>query len=368
VSGTEATRDALGERISYAQSWEDPRVLQAGLQVGSDDRVLSVCAAGDNSFALAIAGAESVTAIDLSAPQIALAKLKLAAAVALDVERFRSFLGVGPIGQRVFLYHEIRPSLDEDVRAYWDANEEWIRLGVIGCGRFEQYLATFRTRLLPLVHRKSTIEQFLACQTVDEQRRFYDAHWNTWRWRSLFRLFFSRTVMQRSGRSAAQFAHVDGPVSAAFLKRVEYGMCALPIATNPFLQWMLAGKYTDPENSQPYLSEQGHSALVDAADRIRFVHSDLMTHLQASTAGTYTAFNYSDVPEYLSEAETQSLLAATADASQSGGRIAYWNLLVPRHRPDALADRLTRNEALGTRLLATDRAFVYGGFQVETVR
>ena len=124
-----------------------------GLSVGPSDRVLSICAAGDNSFALAIAGAESVTAIDLSGPQIALAKLKLAAAVAFDVERFRSFLGVGPIGQRVFLYHELRDALDDDVRAFWDGHEEWIRTGVLGCGKFERYLATFRTRLLPHGHR-----------------------------------------------------------------------------------------------------------------------------------------------------------------------------------------------------------------------
>ena len=145
-------------------------------------------------------------------------------------------------------------------------------------------------------------------------------------------------------------------------------MCTLPIATNPFLQWMLAGRYSDPERSQPYLSERGHAALVGAADRIRFVHADLMTHLRESKAGTYTAFNYSDVPEYLSEAETEALLSASVDASQPGGRIAYWNLLVPRHRPVSLADRLDRDEPLGARLLKSDRAFVYGGFQVETVR
>ncbi len=368
MSGTEATREALGDRISYAQSWEDPAVLQAGLSVGPGDRVLSICAAGDNSFALAIAGADSVTAIDLSAPQIALAKLKLAAAVAFDVERFRSFLGLGPIGQRVFLYHEIRASLDAETRAFWDAHEEWIRLGVLGCGKFEQYLATFRTRLLPLVHRRRTVDAFLACSTVSEQRELFDSRWNTWRWRALFRVFFSQRVMERSGRSPAQFAHVDGPVSSEFLSRAEHAMTELPVASNPFLQWMLAGAYRDPEQSQPYLSEDGHSKLAAAADRIEFVHDDLLTHMRAAGSGTYTAFNLSDVPEYLSEAETEALLRAAVGASGSGARLAYWNLLVPRHRPESMAELIDRDEALGDRLIKTDRAFVYGGFQVETVR
>lgn len=367
-SGTEATRAALGERISYAQSWEDPAVLQAGLCVGADDDVLSICAAGDNSFALAIAGARSVTAIDLSGPQIALAKLKLVAAQHFDLERFRSFLGVGNIGQRVFLYHELRPQLDEATCSYWDANEALIREGLLGCGKFEGYLGLFRDRLLPLVHRRKTIDAFLDCPDLQSQREFFESRWNNLRWRMLFRVFFSQAVMARSGRSAAQFTHVDGPVSAAFLERTAHVMTEIPVGSNPFLQWIMSGRYRDPEHSQPYLSAAGHKALAEAADRIHFVHDDLIAHLESCEPGTYTAFNLSDVPEYLSEAETEHLLRACAAASQSGGRLAYWNLLVPRWRPESMASVLTRDEALGTRLIRQDRAFVYGAFQVETVR
>ena len=162
MSGTDATRAALGERISYAQCWEDPRMLQEALDVGPQDDVLSICSAGDNAFALAIAGARTVTCIDLSAPQIALAKLKLVAAEKFDLERFRSFLGVGPIGQRVFLYHELRPFLDESTRLWWDSHEAWIRSGLLNCGKFERYLSTFRTRVLPLVHRRKIVDQCFA--------------------------------------------------------------------------------------------------------------------------------------------------------------------------------------------------------------
>jgi len=368
MSGTEDTRDALGGRISYAQSWEDPIVLQRALGVGPDDDVLSICAAGDNSFALAIAGARSVTAIDLSAPQIALAKLKLVAAQHLDLERFRSFLGVGPIGQRVFLYHELRAHIDDPTRLFWDAHEAWIREGILGCGAFEKYLATFRTRLLPLVHRRSTIQALMACTSLEEQRRFFDDKWDSFRWRTLFRVFFSQAVMQRTGRSAAQFAHVDGPVSKAFMARAEHALTELPVSGNPFLAWMLLGTYADVENSHPYLSEAGHAALAQVADRIHFVHDDLVGHLRGCPSDQYSAFNLSDVPEYLSEDETETLLKACVGASKPGARVAYWNLLVPRHRPESMAHQLDRDEELAARLLRSDRAFVYGGFHVETVR
>jgi len=367
-TGTEATRTALGERISYAQSWEDPEVLKAGLRVGLDDDVLSICASGDNSFALAIAGARSVTAIDLSGPQIALAKLKLAAAQHFDVDRFRSFLGVGPIGQRVSLYHDLRSALDDTTREYWDGHEEDIRTGLLACGKFERYLRLFRERALPLVHRRSVVEEFLGCETVQAQQAFFDDQWNTWRWRALFRVFFSRWVMERKGRSAAQFAQVEGSVSRVFLERTAHVMRRIPVKTNPFLGWILTGECQDPEHNQPYLSVDGHRKLAEAADRIRFVHDDLKGHLSRSPHGSYSAFNLSDVPEYLSEPETESLLRACVAAARPGARLAYWNLLVPRWRPESMADVLDRDEPLGEALIQQDRAFFYGSFQVETVR
>ena len=277
-------------------------------------------------------------------------------------ERYRSTTNVVLAGALV------RAALDPVTRAFWDEREAWIREGLIGCGTFERYLATFRKRLLPLVHRRSTVERLMNLETLEEQCRFFEERWDCWRWRLLFRVFFSQAVMQRAGRSVAQFAHVEGSASKAFMARAEHALTALPVADNPYLQWMLLGRYPDPEKIQPYLSTQGHAALVAAADNIQFVHDDLMSHLQACAPGTYTAFNLSVVPEYLSEKETEALLRACVSASKSGGRLAYWNLLVSRYRPESMARLLDRDEELAARLLRSDRAFVYGGFQLETVR
>jgi S-adenosylmethionine-diacylglycerol 3-amino-3-carboxypropyl transferase len=366
MSGTEATRAALGERISYAQVWEDPEVLLSALQIVPGDRVLSICSAGDNAFALAAAGAH-VVAIDLSAPQLALAELKLQAAVHLDLAQFRSFLGLEGLGQRVHLYHGLREHLSPMTREWWDGHEAEIRTGLLNCGRFEHYLRTFRTKALPLVHRRKTVEALLSPKSLDAQQHFFEKHWNTRRWRALFRLFFSQFVMARSGRSPAQFAQVDGPVSAEFMRRAEHVLTKIPIATNPFVQWIMRGEYPDMEQAHPYLSEAGHGLLRAAAGRIEFVHADLVSHLSSQQAGTYQAYNLSNVPEYLSEEEHEALLEAVIAAASPGARLAYWNLLVPRHRPASLAGRLQRHPERAAALLRADRAFVYGGFQLETV-
>lgn len=357
----------LERRLSYAQCWEDPAVLSAALKVSEDDDVLSICSAGDNSFALAIDGARSVTALDLSHPQLALAELKLRAIEAFPADGVYTLLGLNAAGRRVHTYHQLRTSLSERSRAYWDSNEDLIRMGVLSQGRFEQYLDLFRTRLLPLAHRASTVQALLSLPDLNAQQDFFKRRWNTLRWRGLFQVFFSRRVMAALGRSPRHFQYVDGAVSRVFLDRTHHVLTQIPVRSNPFLQWILSGSFADLEQSHPYLSTDGQGKLRAAAQRIQFVAADLEGHLASVAPGTYSAFNYSNVFEYLSAQQHERILELTVRAARPGARIAYWNLLVDRHRPAHMAPVLARQPERAAALLQTDRAFVYGGFHIEQV-
>ncbi|MCP4808110.1 MAG: DUF3419 family protein [Proteobacteria bacterium] len=358
---SELVKTDLANRINYAQCWEDEDILLEALDVGPGDKVLSICSGGDNSIALALAGAD-VTAVDLSEPQIAVAELKLAGRFLHHAE-FLQLMGLGQPGRRVHIYHQIKGELSEPSRRFWDANEGTIRLGLLGLGRFERYLDTFRTKLLPLVHRRKTIEAFLGCASIDEQQAFYADRWDNLRWRSLFRLFFSEVVMARLGRSPEQFAHVDGPVAEAFLGRAKHAFCDLDCRTNPYLQWMLVGTFLDLDHSRAYLTADGHSRLGDAAERLTLVHGDLEGQLAQPG---WTAFNFSNLFEYVTPDHHEGMLRAAIAGSGSGARLAYWNTLVPRSRPASLADQLDVTDT--SDLLFRDRAFVYGGFNLERVR
>jgi S-adenosylmethionine-diacylglycerol 3-amino-3-carboxypropyl transferase len=357
---------ALAQRINYAQCWEDEALLLEALDVGPGDRVLSVASGGDNSLALAIAGAD-VVALDLSFPQLALCELKLQGS-RLQYAEYLQLLGLLEDGRRVFLYHRIREHLSVDARAYWDKHEEVIRTGVLQHGRFEKYLELFRSRVLPLIHGPAAVHELLACQDLQQQREFYETRWNRRRWRGLFRIFFSQMVMERLGRDPAQFAHVDGPVSQEFLRRCEHAFTEIPVRTNPYLQWMLLQNFVEVEHcSRTYLTREGFGKLAEARDRVTLVHSDIEGYLTANPEAGFSAFNFSNLFEYVSADHHEQILRAAADAAVPGARIAYWNLLVPRSRPQALADRIGRDGPRGAEMLQRDRAFVYGGFNVEHV-
>jgi S-adenosylmethionine-diacylglycerol 3-amino-3-carboxypropyl transferase len=217
------------------------------------------------------------------------------------------------------------------------------------------------------VHGRRRVAGWFDLGSVDAQREYYARVWDTWRWRGLFRLFFSKRVMAARGRSPEQFAHVQGEIGDVLLGRARHVLCDLPLRDNGYVQWMLMGDWAATEGVPEYLTERGHAALGEVVERTTFLTAPLEQHLEAVAPGTYDGFNLSDVFEYLSEPVTAGLLAGLARAGRPGARLAWWELFVRRARPDSLGDRLRSLPDLGERLHEVDRAFVYGGFRVEEV-
>ena len=367
------------QRILYAQAWEDPDVLCAALVPGPDDHVLSIAAAGDNSLALLLAGAGRVTALDLSLPQTALCELKVQGIRRLAYEEFLSLLGLRPgAGTPAKLFRAIREGLTAEARAFWDAHPAVLEAGVLTAGKFEQYFELFRTRALPFVHPRSRAKALLAHEDPDEQASWYAQNWDTRRWRLLFALFFSRRVMQRRGRDAAFFEHVDGAsVSARFLARTDRCMRRLPAASNWFLEWILTGGYRDLARAHPYLRPDGFARLKDEGltDRLTLVRDEIERFLPVAARregdeGAFSAFNLSDIFEYMDGQASERVYGAVVAASRPGARVAYWNLLVPRAAPASLASVGGVVESLTERaaeLHAVDKVWFYERFVLEQV-
>lgn len=360
-----SAEDVLAARLSYAQCWEDARLLRQALNITPTTRVLSIASGGCNSLDLALAGAQEVIAVDLSRPQLAVTELKMRGAD-LDYPDYLTLLGLGG-GDAWSLYQSLRLDLTEPARRFFDASEERFQKGLLSSGKFETYFQTFRSRVLPLVHSEKRIDNLLAQETLGAQQDYFDATWNTWRWRALFRVFFSRFVMARLGRSKAHFEQVEGKVADRLLSRTEHVLTELPVQDNPFLQWILTGRFHHLNNSHTYLSQEGHRKLRTARERVRLVHGSLVDVLSGSDQEPFDAFNLSNIGEYLDEPTWLALYRELIRGANSGARLAYWNLFVPRCCPAELQHKIHALSDLSDQLIREDRAFFYSAFQVEEV-
>jgi len=352
-------------KVRYANCWEDADVLLAAANP-EDKHCLSIGSAGDNSFSLLAAGAKSVHVVEMNPAQVACIKLRRAAYLCLDHAEFLALLGETtlPTVQRRALFQRCLPQLDAASIAYWNHHQNAIDKGFTRDGKFESYFTLFRNRVLPLVHKQRRIHDLLEPKSRADRARFYHSTWNTWRWKTLFRVFFSRFAMGRLAGDPAFFKYVEGSVADRILARTRHALIELDPATNSYLRWILTGHYG---SSLPHaLRQENFTTIRNNIDRLHIVEAPLESALP--TLPRLDVCNLSDIFEYMSPENTEQLLAAIISNSNPNARLIYWNMLAPRSRPESLASQLVPLEQLASSLFLQDKAFFYSRLIIEEVQ
>lgn len=369
VTTEAATRADFTSIIRYAQCWEDADILLQGLDVQAGDICVSIASAGENSLSLLTRGPGRVIAIDLNPAQLACVSLRMGAYRRLDHSGLLALLGSteATATERMELYRSCRDTLPREAVDFWDARPELIGAGVGTVGKFERYFRVFRRWVLPWVHGRRRVAALLQQREPQHRRAFYASQWDTWRWRGMFALFFSRIVLGRLGRDPAFFKYVEGNVAERILSRGRHALTELDPSTNPYLRWILEERHV-PEALPHALRPENFNPIRDNLDRLELRQAAIEEVLSSLPRRSVHRFNLSDIFEYMSEENYRSLLTRIAEAGAPTGRIAYWNMLVPRSRPDSLANQLHPLTELSEQLHRQDKAFFYSRFVVEEVQ
>jgi S-adenosylmethionine-diacylglycerol 3-amino-3-carboxypropyl transferase len=186
------------------------------------------------------------------------------------------------------------------------------------------------------------------------------------RWRILFRLFFSRTLLGRLGRDPEFFRYVEGNVAAQLLKRAQHALTALPTDSNPYLNFIVRGNF---HNALPfYLREENFEAIRSNLDRLVLFEGSVDDAIRAHPEIAFDGFNLSDIFEYMSYEEYLTGLGQIVPSARDGARLVYWNMLADRKSPRRFRDRLEPLNDLSKDLHLRDKAFFYKALVVERVR
>lgn len=365
VQLSEITRKASFDYIRYAQLWEDADVLIAALPQRAGTTLVSICSAGDNALAMLTLDPARVVAVDLSPAQIACLRLRIGAYTSLTHPEFLELFGSRPSGRRSELLNRALGDADPETRDFWRPLAPLVqKFGAGGVGKFERYFRIFRTYLLPLVHSRRTLAEVFVPRPAAARASFLEDRINTWRWKLLLRLFFSAPVMGRMGRDAAFFDHVEGSVADHVARRIRHAMVDCDPSENPYLYWILFGTH-DKALPMSWRAEH-YDTIRTRLHRLDIRPGSLESFICAGERAD--GFNLSDIFEYMSPDGFAEVYGSVLGAANTGARLVYWNMMVPRRVPEVHAARVETRSAEEDALKARDKAFFYSDFVIEQVR
>ena len=369
--------------IRYSQCWEDTEVLLESLNIQENDICFGILSAGDNVFSMLAENPKKVVALDISFPQIALAKLKKEVFNSLSYEGMLEFMGVIKSDKRVETYDRIRENLDKEVKEYWDFNKEAIEKGIIHTGKFEKFFKIFREKILPFVHSKKRVEKLLEKKSRQERIEYYDKYWNNFRWKLMFKLFFSKYIVGKLGRDKEFFRYAEKNISEEMKERSRYALCEQNPYENPYINYILTGNYR--KDCLPYfLRKENFDKIRKNLHKVEILQSSVEEYLDQIDF-KIDKFNLSDIFEYMSAENYSKLMGKIYDNAENNALLAYWNLIVERNsekldykktdseiavtgkETNVNGKKYERMKELDRKLHEKDMTFFYTDFVVEKV-
>lgn len=353
-------------KIYYSQCWEDPNILLHGLEINKEDKIISITSGGCNTLALLLKDPKEIIALDLNCAQNYLLELKISAIANLSYQDLLAFLGIDDCLDRIKLYDLLKQDLSHDAQNWWSDNLDIIKIGIIHSGKLEKYFKLFRNVVLPLIHSKKIVASLFKERSFSDQNKFYKEIWNTWQWRFLFKIFFSRRFTSLFGRNQKMFTYVHlNNIAEYYFTKTSLAMSQNPV-DNYYLHYIFLGNY-DKDHLPLYLRKENIPIIKERLGKIKIIKSDLGTFLTENPK-QYTKYNLSNVFETFSEKETNNAFRDIIKSGRPSARLVYINHLVERTFPTDVANEIGHDELVEVSLNKQNMAFFYHKIHIDYIK
>jgi len=373
----------------YNQIWEDPRVDLRALELDGDSRILTISSGGCNALNYLLEGPASVTAVDLNRHHIALLKLKIAAAASLpDHEAFFAFFGLGSHPENERRFSElIAGTLDPETKYYWENRQGLFRKKRISF--FEGRGIYDRSRngyFLRVFHRLAKLmgcdpASVLEAREFEEQLRLYEENIDPF-FDSLLIRFIGRLPVTLFGLGIPpqQFDELmsdlqDGDTLIdVYRERTRRLATAYPVSDNYFA-WQAFGRRYDTERREAlpeYLKEENFGKLKQSVFLLAAKVGSVTDEIAAKPKGSFNRFVFLDAQDWMDPVTLTRLWELIAERGDIGSRIIFRTAgsrsPLESSLPDHVLKRFNYHAHLSQELFAQDRASIYGGFHLYTLR
>ena len=343
--------------FNFGFSQDDAETERKALDLQPGDKVLCIASAGEVPLNLLAFSDVFIDAVDISLPQLSLAKLKLTAAIHLDPKEAARFLGYLPATteERHRAFRHLADHLDPSERTFWKQHPEMFSKGAVNLGRFEQYLSRFNWLGLKILNKKKVLGLF-SFDDVAEQREYFDRYLETRRVKLIFKIAFHPKIYRKRGMDEAGLIHSGRRNIADFFYAKFRDFCTATLARkNYFLQFMLFNRILFDEALPEYLSEEGNGALRKRSGQLKFYHTSITNYLKNQAQGAFNKFALSNIGDWMTGEEYAELLHLIEQKAQKPGRILLRYIHYAHKIPEDLQHIILPEYTFGQELEKVDR-------------
>jgi S-adenosylmethionine-diacylglycerol 3-amino-3-carboxypropyl transferase len=361
MSNTSSNGQVQLSKLIFTQSWEDPAIDERVLKIKEGDTIFTITSGGCNALGFLRFSPAAIFCVDINPAQNYLMELKMASFKEFDYDTMCRFIGLRKCNSRIMLFNSLKKHLSKDALRFWEGNLDIIKKGILMNGRYEKFVK-LAGRLMRLVQGSKKIKTLFQLQSLNEQEKFYDEHWDNSRWQWVFKLMFNKRRLAKRGLTAEYFHFDDGSssFSESFYKRASHVMKGIPIRDNYFISLYFLGHYLNEASLPEYLKQENFESIKRNIDKIHLYSQDSKYWLEQQAPHTFDAFALSNICELMDYTDTHKLFTEVVRTAKPNAKIIFRNLMIPREVPEDLRQHIVEDEVLSKELRYTDRSFVYG--------
>jgi S-adenosylmethionine-diacylglycerol 3-amino-3-carboxypropyl transferase len=357
----------------------------AAMELAPGHRVVTIASGGCNALSYLTADPAVVEAVDLNAAHVAFGRLKLAAARHVpDYRSFRRFYGGSGDAANMGTYEQfIRPNLDEESRAYWDARR-WNGRRRISMFSGDLYRHGLLGLFIGWGHRVARLYgvdpgDMLRAATLPEQRAFFESQISPLFEKPFIRLLTSmKSSLFGLGIPPQQYEALagagNGDVAAVLRDRLGKLACGFPLADNYFAWQAFGRRYSEADDAAlpPYLRSENFEQVRARAGRIAIHHASYTDFLAAKPDLSVDRFVLLDAQDWMSDEQLNALWQEITRTAAPGARVIFRTAAAPSVLPGRVGNELlSRWDYRDTESVAfhnRDRSSIYGGFHLYVLR
>lgn len=356
------TQEIIQRRPEYSITWEDPQVLLNSVNTATIDRVLIIENAGECAFSFLNTNAKEVVALIVDPAQSYIVELKKAAIQSFERDDCLEFLGFEDCSVRLLMYQHLEDKISNEAKEYWAEHLSYIDLGIIHCGKFEQNLKLFSTKVLPIIHSHKTTSQLFERKSSIEQKEFYNNIWKSRLWKLFFTLYFSKT-------SFGKHLHFDEftkqnrkNFSQEIYELAENHLSSTQAQENEFLHYMFTGEFG--LNTPYFLLEENYEMVKKNLSKLKIVQSSVIDFMKKDAH--FTTIHLGDYIETLSNEEFIHFAKEFSHLSKKPTQLTHWNILSNHCFSEINPDKFKREIERSKSINANDKCFFHTRFNIET--